>query len=161
VDASGLVELFDVLLLVNDLRVNGGPHALPPVTNPPPPPPFLDVNGNGLVELNDVLRVIHRLLVQSGEIPEGEAAQTENETPFVPLTTPRDSQSGPSGARSDERSAQESAAPPIVKRAATGAPPAAISHSLTLSAADSTQDDVFESALDDIAADVCVAWGNE
>jgi hypothetical protein len=79
VDASGVVELFDVLLLVNDLRANGGPHALPPVNNPPPPPPFLDVNGNGLVELNDVLRVIHRMLLDDaiGANPEGEAALDE------------------------------------------------------------------------------------
>ncbi len=100
VDGNGRVELFDVLVLVNDLRANGV-RTLPPVVNPPPPPPFLDVNGNGLVELNDVLRVIQRILTQMpGALnpePEGEAEP----------------------------------------------------------------EDAFESALDDIASDVCFAWMEE
>jgi hypothetical protein len=71
VDANGRVELFDALLLVNDLRMNGIRN-LPPVTNPPPPPPFLDVNSNGAVDLNDVLRVINRILQQNAADTEGE-----------------------------------------------------------------------------------------
>lgn len=83
VDGNGRVELFDVLILVNDLRQNGV-RILPPVTNPPPPPPFLDVNGNGMVELNDVLRVIQRILAQMpGNFnPEAEGESEEPHDPF-------------------------------------------------------------------------------
>ncbi len=79
VDANGRVELFDVLLLVNDLRTNGI-RMLPPVVAPPPPPPFLDVNGNGLVELNDVLRVIERILSNQAGLAGGER-EGEGENP--------------------------------------------------------------------------------
>jgi hypothetical protein len=81
VDANGRVELFDALLLVNDLRMNGI-RDLPPVSSPPPPPPFLDVNGNGRVDLNDVLRVINRILQQNAADPGGEA---EFDDPFDAL----------------------------------------------------------------------------
>lgn len=81
VDANGRVELFDVLLLVNDLRANGI-RMLPPVVNPPPPPPFVDVNGNGLVDLNDVLRVIQRILADQGAPLAGQPEAEGEPDPF-------------------------------------------------------------------------------
>jgi hypothetical protein len=72
VDADGRVVLFDVLLIINELRMNGI-RDLPPVADPPPPPPFYDVNANGRIDLNDVLRVINRILQGDAADPEAEA----------------------------------------------------------------------------------------
>jgi hypothetical protein len=77
VNGDGRLTLNDVLLLVNDLRMNGV-RELP---SPPPagqePPPFLDPSGDGRVTLNDVLLVINGLLIQNAQA-NGEA---EGESP--------------------------------------------------------------------------------
>jgi hypothetical protein len=71
VNDDGLVNPFDVLVLINDLQRNG-PRTLPPAGFTPPP--YLDVDGNGGVSPIDVLQVINFLSRPIGSEGEGESA---------------------------------------------------------------------------------------
>ncbi|MBI3839346.1 MAG: hypothetical protein HY288_15615 [Planctomycetia bacterium] len=63
-NADGRVSVSDLLLLINDMLANNGPHLLPP-----PPhngvPNYPDVNGDGSISPVDALRVINILIGSS------------------------------------------------------------------------------------------------
>ena len=60
VNADGLVEPLDVLLLVNQLNSSGGGE-LPELSDLASPPPFVDVSGDNVLAALDVLIVVNKL----------------------------------------------------------------------------------------------------
>ena len=77
VSANGVVEPYDVLLLINEINRNGG-RALPPRTLEHEGLPYYDVNGDGYLTPLDVLMVITHINLASsptnGSGGEGESA---------------------------------------------------------------------------------------
>jgi hypothetical protein len=69
VDNDGLITLFDVLIVINEINRNGAREL---TANDASPPPFIDVDGNRIVEALDVLIVINYINAQGGS-GEGES----------------------------------------------------------------------------------------
>ena len=75
VSRDGIVSPHDLLLIFNELILNGV-HPLPENPSPPDvPPPFWDVNDNGSVDLHDALLVINHLILNPPDLsPDSGAA---------------------------------------------------------------------------------------
>ncbi|MDP7301951.1 MAG: dockerin type I domain-containing protein, partial [Pirellulaceae bacterium] len=86
VSGDGMLTPTDVLIVVNDLNLNG-PRKLPTI-GPPDPPPFLDVNGDGFVTSNDVVILINEINRQVGSCAEAEGSVNVIDDPFGRLDFP-------------------------------------------------------------------------
>jgi extracellular elastinolytic metalloproteinase len=156
VSGDGNLTLNDVLLLVNDLRMNGV-HELPVPTPGNEPPPFLDANGDGLVTLNDVLLVINGLLVQNAQANGEAEGESDPAAPFVLLDRPAGSSTRN---RRDENELHTCS--PIAAGPAIDAGPGARSEETDdVDLIGEGEDNDWDDALEAIAGDVSLAWGKD
>jgi hypothetical protein len=154
VSGDGQLTLNDVLLLINDLRMNGARQLPMP---PPPgqePPPFLDPSGDGRITLNDVLLVINGLLIQNAQAAGEGEGESELAAPFVPHDA-RLAGTAPNFHDEDEPQfcAAVAAAPD-----AGGPHASAAAETATVDLTDESEEDDWDHTLDAIAGDVSLAW---
>jgi hypothetical protein len=76
---DGSIDLFDVLVIINDINRNGTRELK---TTDAPPPPFLDVDGNRAIDVIDVLVVINFINAQNAN-GEGEADSIAQDSVFA------------------------------------------------------------------------------
>jgi hypothetical protein len=153
VSADGKLTLNDILLLINDLRINGA-RVLP---DPPPagqePPPFLDPNGDGSITLNDVLVVINGLLLQNAN---GEAEGESEEAPLVFLNQP--TADAPAGKSRHNNESKTCSAETLVVDSASEEITAPEEGPEDAALFGETEGEDWDDTLETIAGDVSLAW---
>jgi hypothetical protein len=158
INADGGVTLNDVLVLINDLRINGVRQLS---TAEFTPPPFLDPNGDGFITLNDVLQVINQLLIQMAEQAEPEGEAPDAAAPVVLDGSNR--RTAETSREDDEPTASVVGRQPGLPAdgASGNRPRSRVVRDEPDALVASTEDEEFCEAVDSIAGDVTRAWSEQ